>query len=199
MNVEDIFLDYVADYLNDSELCKYKVDHSFRVRDIAIEIGKSLNLSSKDLALLNICGILHDIGRFEQYRRYKTFVDSDCVSHCNIGYDVLSDGIIFDKLRLDSVEREIVLCAVLNHGALKVDDSVVGKKKKFVDIIMDADKLDILNNAVLENISLNIGDDAISDAIYKNIFDHEIVNLNKKVSRADRICIWFGWICCSWS
>lgn len=192
MSVEELFLSYTADYVNDNSMCSYKVDHSFRVRDIAIKIGKSINLSVKDLELLNICGVLHDIGRFEQFRRYETFVDSDCVSHCQVGYDVLSSGTIFDELNLDDSDREIVLCVALNHGVLKVDDGIVGRKRKFLDIIRDADKLDILDNGVLGNISLNIGDDVISDKIYQNIFNHETVNLDEKTNRADRICVWFA-------
>lgn len=192
MKVEKLFLNYTADYINDNSKCNYKVDHSFRVRDIAIKIGKSIKLSKKDLELLNICGVLHDIGRFEQFRRYKTFIDRNCVSHCEIGYEVLSSSTILNELELSKEDQEIVLSVVLNHGVLEVPKDIVGRKRKFLDIIRDADKLDILDNATLENIALNIGDDSISDKIYQNIFNHEIVNLDEKKSHADSVCVWFA-------
>lgn len=194
MNVEKIFLDYTKSYVDDSSECKYKVDHSFRVRDIALEIGKSIGMSDCDMRLLNICGIFHDIGRFEQWKRYKTFVDAKFVSHCEIGYDVLKDSDILDNIDLNEEEKQIVLLVVLKHGLVVLDDDIPDYYKLFIKVIMDADKIDILNNAVSGDISLDIGDDEVSPLVYENMFDHKILDMKKKSTKADRLCVWLAFV-----
>jgi diguanylate cyclase (GGDEF)-like protein len=41
----------------------YAHDHSHRVKDYAIALGKALDLEPADIARLNVCALLHDIGK----------------------------------------------------------------------------------------------------------------------------------------
>lgn len=61
-------------------------------------------------------------------------------------------------------------------------------------VIMDADKIDILNNAVSRDISLDIGDDEVSPLVYENMFDHKILDMKKKSTKADRLCVWLAFV-----
>jgi HD superfamily phosphodiesterase len=49
------------------------------------DIGKSIALSQQDLIVDEAAALLHDIGRFEQYRRYQAFVDSKSENHAALG------------------------------------------------------------------------------------------------------------------
>ena len=51
------------------EHINYKYHHSYRVRDNMILLAKNLNLPPEDIKLASVIGLLHDIGRFEQYKR----------------------------------------------------------------------------------------------------------------------------------
>ena len=57
-----------------------KYVHSYKVMDVMGELcdmkGKT---EEKDLCLL--IGLLHDIGRFEQFRLYHSFLDRETVDH----------------------------------------------------------------------------------------------------------------------
>ena len=62
-----------------------KAEHTRRVCEAIRDIGRSLCLSEEDLCLAEACGLLHDIGRFEQYRQYRTFADYKSQNHATLG------------------------------------------------------------------------------------------------------------------
>ena len=63
-------------------------------------IGKELNLKEKDLILAQTMALLHDIGRFEQYAKYRTFVDKDSVNHAELSVKVIDSNNILESLDL---------------------------------------------------------------------------------------------------
>ena len=54
---------------------KLKIDHTYRVAALCARIAQSLALPPEDVDLAWLSGILHDVGRFEQLRRYNTFIE----------------------------------------------------------------------------------------------------------------------------
>lgn len=83
---------YVEPYDASNPRIALKIDHTLRVAELAdrIAAGAGFTQAGRDLAWL--CGLLHDIGRFEQLRRWDTFRDGDSASHAAIGVDVLFEG-----------------------------------------------------------------------------------------------------------
>ena len=69
------FKNYTKDYINLSDKCVLKINHTLRVVKRCEEIAESLDLSKHDIELAKLCGLLHDIGRFEQWKRYETYYD----------------------------------------------------------------------------------------------------------------------------
>ena len=109
-------------------------------------IAVSEKLSQEDISLAWLCGMLHDIGRFEQIKNYGTFIDADSIDHALLGAEILFDeGKIQDYLEQPSDE----LCAFLRrviscHSAYRVPKDYDERTKLFADILRDADKIDIL-------------------------------------------------------
>ena len=66
---------------------KYK--HSLRVMKFAIDIAKSLNLTEDEIILAAKAGLLHDIGRFEQWTQYCTYNDLKSIDHADLGVEIL--------------------------------------------------------------------------------------------------------------
>ena len=93
--VEKSFRDYTSAYnLNDAKV-KLKVDHTFRVAALSDVITDSLGMTGYDKDLAWLLGMLHDIGRFEQVRRYHTFRDALSINHAELSADILfRDGLI---------------------------------------------------------------------------------------------------------
>lgn len=94
-NVINAFSEYVRNYDPSDEKIKLKIDHTYRVAGLCQSIAKSLNLSEADVDIAWLLGMLHDIGRFEQIRRFGTFSDADSVDHAEFGADLLfKEGLI---------------------------------------------------------------------------------------------------------
>jgi HD superfamily phosphohydrolase YqeK len=119
-----------------------KREHSLRVVDEIVAIGKGLGFSEYDQAIASIAALLHDVGRFEQYARYKTFVDRDSVDHALLGVDLLRKQEALTGL--DPLDRELVLTAIEHHSQAAVPDSLTERERFFCRLLRDADKLDII-------------------------------------------------------
>jgi len=118
-----------------------KEKHSRRVSREAVELGRELGVDSEALYLIEVVGLLHDVGRFEQFVRYGTFVDAKSVNHAEFGVEILIKGGILD--RLSSIERDIILCAILHHSRLDLPEDEKENCLFHLKLLRDADKLDI--------------------------------------------------------
>ena len=67
------FEKYVDHYDSNNSNVRRKINHSYRVVKVAETIAKSLKLSIEDIKLVKLIALLHDIGRFEQIKKYNTF------------------------------------------------------------------------------------------------------------------------------
>lgn len=118
-----------------------KVDHTLRVRRVIDRLAAALKLPPGDRALASAIAICHDIGRFPQYRDYRTFNDATSVNHAALGVQTLSgDGIL---RILDEDDRTALLQAVALHNAFLLPGHPDPRVIPFVMLIRDADKLDI--------------------------------------------------------
>jgi diguanylate cyclase (GGDEF)-like protein len=75
----------------------YAHDHSHRVKDYAIALGKALDLEPADIARLNVCALLHDIGKLavsdEILNKASKLTAEDweiIKSHPQMGADIVS-------------------------------------------------------------------------------------------------------------
>lgn len=94
-NVINAFAEYVRNYDPSDEKIKLKIDHTYRVAGLCQRIAESLGLSEPDVDIAWLLGMLHDIGRFEQIRRFGTFNDVKSVDHAEFGADLLfKEGLI---------------------------------------------------------------------------------------------------------
>ena len=90
-------------------------------------------------------GLLHDIGRFEQARRFHTFIDYKSMDHARYGvWYLFEQGHIRDFLPDPEPERDRILeLAILWHNAYAVPAGVIGKARDFALLLRDADKIDL--------------------------------------------------------
>ena len=106
---EKSFHDYTAAYDLDDAKVALKVEHTFRVAGLCDVISDSLGMTGYDKDLAWLLGMLHDIGRFEQVRRYHTFRDALSVNHAELSADILfREGLIknFIKVEDDPAESD---------------------------------------------------------------------------------------------
>lgn len=96
-HIKKTFQEYTDRYDSTNPKIKLKIDHTYRVADLCEQIAQSLELSAAEVDLAWLSGMLHDVGRFEQLRRYNTFSDAQFIDHARFAVELLYDeGLIAD-------------------------------------------------------------------------------------------------------
>lgn len=132
---------YYTDVAADQKNILLKEEHTRRVCDNMDILAESLGLTEYDRLLAAAVALFHDVGRFEQYRKYRTFKDSASENHAAIGARILSEHNVLDVLPPE--ERTTVIRAVTLHNVYHVSDDLPERDLLFLRLIRDADKLDI--------------------------------------------------------
>ena len=141
-HVKEAFAAYAALYNAEDPKIKLKIGHTYRVASLAERIARSIGIEDTDLIWL--CGMLHDIGRFEQVRRYGTFSDAASVDHASFGADLLfKEGLLDSFCGLDEKERELLELAIRSHSLYRLPDGLSEEETAVCNILRDADKVDI--------------------------------------------------------
>ena len=150
------FFDYINSFREaDGHFCKLldeKINHIKRVTSNALFIAQNEGWSEEDCLIAELCGLYHDIGRFSQYKEFKTFSDPKSVNHGQRGFEVINDNKLFDGIGLS--DSKIILDAVHYHNALNIPGDLSEESKRFTNLTRDADKMDIffmLTEAIKSN------------------------------------------------
>lgn len=181
------FLNYTSNYDSNNKHIRSKISHSLRVMNYSTKIAESLNLSKQQIDLATLIGLLHDIARFEQRRIYNTFVDNKSVDHGDLGVEILEkDNFIRTFIETDEYD-EIIKTAIKNHNKYKIEDSLSEDALLQAKIVRDADKLDILFEAVeifwnTDEDKINIENSDISEDYLKQFEDKKQILRSKVVS-----------------
>ena len=142
------FFKYTETYDLQKEGIKRKQLHSLRVMEESKRVAESLKLSKEKIELAELIGLLHDIGRFEQYNRGNTYLNEMLLDHARLGVEVLVKDDYIKKYIDDEQYIPIILKAIENHNKFKIEDGLKEEELLFAKIIRDADKLDILYEGV---------------------------------------------------
>lgn len=151
--VKEAFAAYVRNYDAEDQKIWLKIQHTYRVAGICEQIAAEIGLSEYDRDLAWLIGMLHDIGRFEQLKRYGTFVDADSIDHAHFGVQLLfQDGLIREFIEMPEAmemqgDLEVIRLSVWNHSAYRIQEDIDGRTMLFCKIIRDADKMDIFRVA----------------------------------------------------
>ena len=190
------FKKYVEKYDINNPKIKLKIAHIERTSEIARKMAESLELSKEDVELAELIGLLHDIGRFEQVKRYGTFVDYLSENHAKLGVDILfKDGLIRNFIEEDRYDRIIEL-AIINHNRDNKDitKDINDKEKLHIKLIRDSDKTDILYILTFEDEksvweSEKLEEEKFTDEIYREFVEnHNIIYRNRKTHVDTLVC-----------
>jgi hypothetical protein len=118
-----------------------KVEHTRKVCGIMALLAAGEGLTAGESRVAAAVALLHDVGRFPQFRRWRTFRDSDSDNHARLGIEVLRQQAVLDGLPAD--ERLIIEEAVRFHNLLALPLHFKSPTSLFIRLIRDADKLDI--------------------------------------------------------
>lgn len=141
--VKRAFDEYTSDYNSDDPKIRLKIDHTYRVADLCERIAATVPGADCDLAWLS--GMLHDVGRFEQVKRYNTFSDARSVDHAAFGADLLFVEKLIDSFgKFEEESKTVLEIAIRNHNRFRIDVDMTEENKIYCQVLRDADKIDIL-------------------------------------------------------
>lgn len=133
---------FYTDDADDNKNIGLKIRHTSFVCENAVLIAGDEHLSDNKVLIAETAALFHDVGRFLQYSKYKTFRDSISVNHGRLGAEILREKEMLAYLPVS--EQELVLNTVQFHNTFEIPAFEDGQKILFLRLIRDADKLDIL-------------------------------------------------------
>lgn len=200
---------YVAAYDAANPRIALKVEHTLRVMELCERIARETGFTPAGVDLAWLCGMLHDIGRFEQLRRWDTFSDAASTSHAALGVEVLfgsenhgsgtggtggagGTGIIHRFIDSNDELEEVIRAAVGFHSDYRLPEDLDVRTRALCDVVRDADKLDILRVASTDTVEtvLNATEDellvsAVSPAIEDAFFEHRTACYSERITPVD--------------
>ena len=201
------FWDYVGAYDPSSPRIALKVDHTLRVASLCQRIARAHGLDAESVDLAWLAGLLHDIGRFEQVRRYDTFNDAASVDHAALGAQLLfeaADGAppLVRRFVEDDRHDAQLACAVAHHSAYRLPTGLDTDTATLCNILRDADKIDILkvNCDCSVEVIYGVTEAAmraseVSEACVRIFYEHRCLPRGVRQHPAD---IMLGHICFAW-
>ncbi|MCI8454220.1 MAG: HD domain-containing protein [Lachnospiraceae bacterium] len=193
---KQIFEQYASRYDRTDGRVELKIIHTNHVVAIMEQLCKERRLDPHLTNLALICAQFHDIGRFEQLKRYDTFLDHMSVNHALLSCRILWEDKILDKL--SKVDRQMVLTAIANHNKLEIDRSVPKDFLPLCKLIRDADKCDIFRVFAEENMvdvvgvpDSEVAKETISPAVLQAVCEHRCID---KTIRKTYLDYWVSFI-----
>jgi hypothetical protein len=186
----------------DQQNIDIKRDHSLRVLKEAQGITASLDLNEPFPFMAHLAALFHDVGRFPQYEKHRTFNDKLSANHGRLSFRALKEeGVLND---LPKEQRRIILLAVLLHNRREVSERLSDDLKVVLQIVRDADKLDIfsvmlkhLDPQATQNKVVTLGlkydPQKISPVIYEQVKNRGLAHYEDMVWVND-----FKLLLCSW-
>lgn len=207
IDLKNWFSEYVETFSSDDKELQQNIDlkkrHTKRVCNDILKIGRQLGLSEEAMNLAETIALFHDVGRFEQYSRYRTFSDRLSEDHAELGIRILNQSLVLDKL--DHETGELIRCAIRSHNKPSLPSGKSETCLFFIKLLRDADKLDIWrivigyyyrkNGKRNDSLTLDLPDTpGISAEVYSDLMNNRTVNLKNVRNLNDFKLLQTGWI-----
>ena len=169
--------------------------HSYRVRDVAKEIALSLGWPEGDVVTATALGLLHDVARFQQIREFGHLRDHDSFDHGLRGAEILEEERWLEEC--DAHDREIILAGVRWHTAHVISPDMCPDHLPFVQLIRDADKLDILDGVADELVAAETRNGPLpppAPALVETVLAGGLVDYVDVKTLSDMLMAWLAWV-----
>lgn len=206
-NYKNWFKDYTQQYLNSSKNYnsnfQLKIDHSYRVLQETKYLCNELELLNEEKNLAELLALLHDLGRFEQYDKYRTFSDNRSENHSIIAVNELKKLDVLADLKPGL--RDLIYRCILYHNRAVLPENETEKCLFYSKILRDADKLDIYfllieyyeNMNGTRNTSMELelpNTEGFNYAIFNDIMNEKVVLLEDVKNSNDFKLLQLGWV-----
>lgn len=185
------FQKYLTDYDHTDDKVRLKIVHTYGVVRQAEAIAMRIHLSEEDFQLAQLIALLHDIGRFEQLKKFDSF-EPNTMDHAAYGVQVLfEEGMIRQFIEEDTWDN-IIRTAIAKHSDYRLEGITDPRTLLHAKLIRDADKLDNCRvkleddtHTLLGASEEAIGTQDISPVIFDAIFQNQCILSSDRVTAMD--------------
>ena len=133
---------YLDEYDRADDKIHLKIVHTYGVVDAAEDIARRMGLGEEDVQLAKVIGLLHDIGRFEQIKRFDSF-EPGTMEHAAYGAQLLfGPEKMIRRFVKDDRFDSLICTAIEKHSDFKLEGITDERTLLHAKLIRDADKLD---------------------------------------------------------
>ncbi len=193
------FKNYLKNYDSNYGKIELKIRHTYGVVNASEYIARKLSLDDEDIELAKLIALLHDIGRFEQIKKFDSFIDDKTTDHAILGNEILFKDNLIRNFIKDKQYDNIISKSILNHNRLDIENTLNNRELLHAKIIRDADKTDNFRvkatddiENIVDNTSKEILEkDTISDEIFNNFMDSKVIVREDRKTHMD---FWVSYI-----
>lgn len=189
---EEEFERFLNEYDREDEKVKLKIVHTYGVVECVDRICQKMKLCKEDRDIARVIALLHDIGRFEQLKRFDSFMP-DTMDHAAYGVKLLfgEERMIRRFVKSDAWD-EIIKVSIARHSDYKLEGIEDEKILFHARLIRDADKLDNCRVKLEESVEVMLGADEnkvgateISPRIWEYCLKKEAVLSRDRITLVD--------------
>lgn len=194
VHARTVFEKYLDGYDRSNAKIKLKITHTYGVVAQSTSLAKRMHLSEEDIQLAGVIALLHDIGRFEQLKRFDSFLP-ETMDHASYGVKILfKEGLIRKFVPQDSWD-EIIRTSIQKHSDYRLDKVEDLRTLLHARLIRDADKLDNCRVKLEDPLETfaggsaeEIGSTRISPKVKKDVLE------GRSVLSSDRVTLMDFWV-----
>lgn len=194
--IELAFDNYIKNYDRRKKEIRYKYKHSYEVRKLMEELSNKLKLSKEDKNIARNIGLLHDIGRFEQVKKYKACSDiKSKTDHADESCVYLFENNHIRDFIEESKNDEIIKDAIKNHNKYEISKDVTGRNLFFAKMIRDMDKVDIYRVMSEEpSYRFTFDKNEIDSEVLNDFKNHKSIKIKENKRKTDPILIQLAFV-----
>lgn len=189
MHARQVFEEYLDHYDREDDKIRLKITHTYCVVDCSREIAVRMGLSEEDVELAMMIALLHDIGRFEQLRRYDSF-EPATMDHAAEGVHILFEEGMIRRFMEDDRFDDLIRTAIARHSDFKLEGIDDERTLLHARLIRDSDKLDNCRVKLEDSIEVLLnktaeeaGREPISDVVFQTACEgHSIYSPDRKTA-----------------
>lgn len=147
-NVFDYITAYNSSDKSTQQNYTLKREHINRVVGYTEVLTRSLNIDTDMVMTAQLAALLHDIGRFEQFKQYQTFNDTESFDHAEKAVELINEKKWIANL--PDYTQQMILKAIKYHNKINAPKNEDEQSTLLIKILRDADKIDIFEIAIKE-------------------------------------------------
>lgn len=192
-NVLKEFMKYVNTFDAKDKNIAMKISHSLHTADLAGKLAKRLELEEEQVVFCKILGLLHDIGRFAQYEKTKSYNDYlSEFDHALYGVNYLFKENHIEDFAIPEKYYPILEKAIFNHNKLEIESFLSEEELFYAKFIRDVDKIDIFRQ---EATSFDWPyQEAMSKRVKDTFYKHQLIDSKDLKAKNDNLIMQLAFV-----